>query len=91
MKRELSEAIGANSMNPDLKGLFLTPDQKTPSSLTYHDGASGTIPRHWNNSPFLTGGRLTSAFAANPTGKKKQINRVLTYEEFVETSKKYSK
>lgn len=91
MKRGLSEAIGANSMNPDPKGLFLTPDQKTPSGLMFHAGASGTIPAHWNNSPFLSGGRLTSAFGANPSGKKRSINRILTYEEFVETSKKHSR
>jgi hypothetical protein len=91
MKRGLSEAIGANSMNPDPKGLFLTPDQKTPSGLMFHAGASGTIPAHWNNSPFLSGGRLTSAFGANPSSKKRSINRILTYDEFVETSKKHSR
>jgi hypothetical protein len=91
MKRKIFEAIGANSMNPDPKGLFLTPDQKTPSALTYKAGASGTIPMHWNNSPFLSGGRITSAFGANPSGKKRTINRVLTYDEFVETSKKHSR
>jgi hypothetical protein len=89
--QKIFEAIGANSMNPDPKGLFLTPDQKTPSALTYKVGASGTIPTHWNNSPFLSGGRITSAFGANPSGKKRTINRVLTYDEFVETSKKHSR
>jgi hypothetical protein len=91
MRRRLVEAIGANSMNPDPKSLFLTPDMRTPSGLMFHGGAAGTIPAHWNNSPFLTGGYLTSAFAANPKSKKKSINRVLTYEEFVETSKKHSR
>lgn len=87
-KKLISEAIGANSMSPDPKSLFLTPDQKTPSGLMFHSGASGTIPSHWNNSPFLTGGRLTSAFGANP---KNKINKVLSYDEFIETSKKITR
>ena len=83
------EALGANSMNRNPKDLFMNPDVKKPSGLMFHQGASGTIPSHWNNSPFLSGGRLTSAFGANPK-KKKNNNKVLSYTQFIEISKKHS-
>lgn len=64
----------------------VTPDQKRASALGFYSGSSGSVPTHWANSPFLAGGRLTSAFGANP--KKKQV---LSYKEFLKTKDKVAK
>ncbi len=61
------------------------PDQKRASALGFYSGSSGTVPAQWQNSPFLAGGRLTSAFGANPKSKKKSI---LSYKEFLKTKEK---
>ena len=66
----------------------LAPDQKRASALGFYSGSSGNVPAHWNNSPFLSGGRLTSAFGSNPKGKKKQV---LSYKEFLKTKDKVAK
>lgn len=88
MNKKLFEAIGANSMNPSLKNFIMGPDSKSPNAMSLHSGTSSTIPSHWNNSPFLSGGRLTSAFGANPTRK---INKTFDYSEFLEISKKHTR
>ena len=85
----LLEVMGADSMEKDPADLILDPDIKSASALMFHAGTSGAIPTHWNNSPFLTGGRLTSAFGLNPRKAKKKS--VLSYHEFVSTTKKLSK
>jgi len=84
----LNETIGADSMERDPADLVLHPDIQRSSALMFNAGTSGTIPTQWNNSPFLSGGRLTSAFGLNPKQKKK---KVLSYHEFVKSSKKFSK
>lgn len=66
----------------------VTPDQKRASALGFYSGSSGNVPAHWNNSPFLAGGRLTSPFGANPKEKKKQV---LSYKEFLKTKEKVAK
>jgi hypothetical protein len=79
--RKLNEAIGANSMEQDPADLILNPDTKRASAMMFHQGSSGAVPAHWNNSPFLTGGRLTSAFGANPS--KKEKFRIKKYKDFI--------
>lgn len=78
------EGLGANSMEPDPLDTAREPDDKLPNALVISNGGSGQAPSHWNNSPFLSGGRLTSAFGANPKADKR---RVKTYREFVEATK----
>lgn len=85
----LTEVFGADTMQKDPMDLIISPDTKRANAMMFYAGASGTIPAHWNNSPFLTGGRLTSAFGINPRKTKKKS--VLNYQEFVATSKKFSK
>lgn len=80
MKRA-NEAIGANSMERDPADLILSPDTKRASAIMFNQGTSGAIPTHWNNSPFLSGGRLTSAFGANP--KKDKKFRLMKYKDFI--------
>ena len=63
----------------------VAPDQQRASALAFYSGSAGSVPTHWANSPFLAGGRLTSAFGANPKGKKKAI---LNYQEFLKTKEK---
>jgi hypothetical protein len=84
----LIEALGANTMERDPIELVMSPDTKRASSMMFYSGTSGAIPTHWNNSPFLSGGRLTSAFGLNPRKPKKQV---LDYHEFLKTTRKLSK
>jgi hypothetical protein len=87
--KRLVEGFGAISMEPDPAEHILSPDTKRSNALMFYSGASGTIPAHWNNSPFLSGGRLTSTFGANPGPKKK--GTVLSYQEFIDTTRKFAK
>lgn len=82
------EVIGADSMEKDPADLVLNPDTKRASAMMFFAGSSGTVPAHWNNSPFLTGGRLTSAFGSNPKSAKK---KVLNYHDFIKTVKGLTK
>lgn len=85
----ISEAIGADSMERDPADIILYPETQRSSGMMLHAGTSGAIPTHWNNSPFLTGGRLTSAFGLNPRAAKKKS--VLNYHEFIKTTRAFSK
>ena len=87
--RRLVEGIGANSIELDNTERILRPDTKRANTMMFYAGASGTIPAQWNNSPFLTGGRITSAFGSNPRMDKKI--KILSYEEFVKTSNEFNK
>jgi hypothetical protein len=84
--KRLYEGIGKTSIELDDTQNILRPDVKRASALMFNSGASGTIPTHWNNSPFMAGGRLTSAFGSNPRIDKKI--KVLTYQEFIENVNK---
>ena len=55
----------------------------------YTAGASTTVPSHWNNSPFLAGGRMTSTFGSNPKEEKKR--KIMTYKQFLESKIKRNK
>ena len=84
----LVEVFGADTMQKDPMDLIISPDTKRANAMSFYSGSSGTIPTHWNNSPFLSGGRLTSAFGLNPKEAKKKT--VLRYHEFIKASKKMS-
>lgn len=86
--KKVNEWYGADTMGTDLNLLIPSPDEKRFSHLMYTAGASTTVPSHWNNSPFLTGSRMTSAFGSNPKGKKRTI---MNYQEFLESKKKKNK
>jgi len=85
----LTEVLGTDSMEKDPADLILQPDIKRSNAMMTFAGSSGTIPAQWNNSPFLTGGRLTSAFGLNPRKVKKKT--VLNYYEFIKTTNEFSK
>jgi len=87
MKRA-NEWYGANTMGTDVDHLIPSPDERRFNHMMYTAGTSTTVPSHWNNSPFLTGGRLTSAFGANPKGKKRAI---MSYRDFLEAKTKKNK
>lgn len=82
----IKEAIGADSMERDPVDLIQSPDIKRASQMMFFSGTSGTIPTFWNNSPFLSGGRMTSTFGANPQASDKSV---LSYEDFIKTTKKF--
>jgi hypothetical protein len=86
--KRLVEGMGALMMEPDPAERIMEPDTKRANAMMFYSGSSGTIPSHWNNSPFLSGSRLTSAFGSNPRMEKKV--KVLSYQEFVETSNKFT-
>jgi hypothetical protein len=88
MKR-ISEEFGADTMQKDPADIISRPDIQRAGAMMFYSGGSGQIPTHWNNSPFLSGGRLTSAFGANPSmsGKK----RVMRFEEFVKNKERINK
>lgn len=83
--RFINEVMGADSMERDPADIIISPDIQRSSAMMTFAGTSGAIPTHWNNSPFLTGGRLVSAFGLNPKAMKKKS--VLTYHEFMKATK----
>jgi hypothetical protein len=87
--KKLLEGFGANSIDLDTTRSIISPDTKRANAMMFYSGTAGTVPSHWNNSPFLTGGRLTSAFGANPEKSKK--GPVLSYHDFIKTHKQFSK
>jgi hypothetical protein len=87
--KKANEWYGADSMGTDLDHLIPSPDEKRFNNMMYTAGASTTVPSHWNNSPFLTGSRMTSAFGSNPREKKKRS--IMTYQEFLESKNKKNK
>lgn len=87
--KRLVEGIGANSIELDNTERILRPDLKRANAMMFYAGSSGTIPAQWNNSPFLTGGRLTSAFGSNPRIDKKI--KIFSYQEFIQTSNEFNK
>ena len=87
-KQYIFEVMGADSMERDPADMILRPDIKRSSGMSFYAGTAGTIPTQWNNSPFLSGGRLTSAFGLNPKTSKKKT--VLTYHEFIKATRDFS-
>ena len=88
-KKYLVEEFGANTMQRDPADIILQPDVKRSNAMMTFAGTSGSVPTHWNNSPFLSGGRLTSVFGLNPNGVKKKS--VLSYYEFIKTTRGFQK
>lgn len=60
------------------------PDNITPISNVIKTGRSSTVPTHWNNSPYLSGGR----YGAGTNPKKKKRKKKMGY---IDSYKKYSK
>ena len=83
--KRLYESIGETSIELDNTERLLQPDIKRANAMSFYGGSAGTVPAHWSNSTFLSGGKLTSAFGANPSNKK---FRIMSYQEFVEVSNK---
>jgi len=77
---------GAAAMDRDPVDAIISPDTKRANPV---QPSMSSGPSHWNNSPFLSGGRLTSAFGMNP--EKEEKKKILTYEEFVKATSKLSK
>jgi len=86
--KRLVEGFGAIMMEPDPAERILSPDTKRANAMMFYSGSSGTTPTHWNNSPFLAGRSASSAFGSNPRIEKKI--KVMSYQEFVETSNKFT-
>lgn len=87
--RTTNEWYGADTMGTDANYIIPSPDEKRFNHLMYTAGASTTVPSHWNNSPFLAGGRMTSTFGSNPKEEKKR--KIMTYKQFLESKIKRNK
>jgi hypothetical protein len=87
--KKANEWYGADTMGTDLDHLIPSPDDKGFNQLANRAGTSTMVPSHWNNSPFLTGSRMTSVFGSNPKENKKRP--IMTYQEFLESKKKKNK
>lgn len=85
----ITEVLGADSMEKDPLDLILRPDIIKPNPVMMGAGSSATVPMQWNNSPFLSGGRLTSAFGINP--KVSTRKKALRFHEFIDAVKTLSK
>lgn len=79
----LVEEFGSNTMQRDPLDIVVNPDIQRGGALMFYTGGSGQVPTHWNNSPFLSGGRLTSAFGANP--RMSATKRVMRFEDFMKS------
>lgn len=77
----INEEFGANTIQRDTADIVRRPDLKQNSRISNSAGAQGSGPSHWNNSPFLSGGRLTSTFGINP--KKDRKKKVLSFRDFM--------
>mgnify|MGYP007101575303 CR=1 FL=1 len=80
-EKYIREEFGANTMQRDTADIIQRPDLKQNSRISNSAGNQGSGPSHWNNSPFLSGGRLTSTFGINP--KKDSKKKVLSFRDFM--------
>ena len=86
----VSETIGAVTMVRKPADKLNEPDFRTPIPNIIHTGRSSAVPNHWNNSPFMSGGRYGAgalSFGSNPKMKKK----VVSYKEFLKIKNKIRK
>ena len=86
--KRLVEGFGAIMMEPDPAERIMEPDTSRVSAMPFYSGTSGSVPAQWSNSPILSGNRFTSSFGSNPRMETK--GRVLSYQEFVETTLKFT-
>jgi hypothetical protein len=82
--RNISESIGAVSMVRQPADKLNEPDFRTPIPNLISTTRNSSVPMHWNNAPFMSGGR----YGANPKDGK---SRVMTYKDFVKAKKKFLK
>ena len=75
----------ATSFSVDKAGdQFNQPDYKKSMPNIIHTTRSSAVPRHWSNSPYMSGGM----YGANP---EFQSDDVLTYKEFLKIKNKVRK
>ena len=77
----ISESFGAITMVRKPVDQLNQPDIANPVPSLINTGRASSVPKHWNNSPFMSGGY----YGANPedkTKKKKKKKEVLNYKEF---------
>lgn len=91
LKKHTDESIGAITMVRKPADKLNEPDFRTPIPNIIHTGRSSAAPMHWNNSPFMSGGRYGAgalSFGANPKDGK---NKVMSYKDFVKAKNKFLK
>jgi hypothetical protein len=82
--QDILESIGAVTMVKKPSDKLNEPDFRTPIPNLISTTRNSSVPMHWNNSPFMSGGR----YGANPKSGK---NEVMTYKDFVKAKKKFLK
>ena len=79
--RNISESIGAISMVRQPVDKLNEPDFRTPIPNLISTTRNSSVPMHWNNAPFMSGGR----YGANPKANK---NMIMTYKDFIKEKNK---
>ena len=85
----IKESIGVVTVNSEPKSNVNEPDYISPLANIVHTGRSTAAPYHWNNSPFLSGGRYGSgalSFGSNP----KFDRNVMSYKDFIKKNNRFT-
>lgn len=88
-KSRVVENLGAVTITRKPVDALNEPDVARALPNIIHTGRSSAVPNHWNNSPFMSGGRYGSGalnFGANPRKRS-----VMSYTEFIKHNKKFTK
>ena len=81
--REGKVTIGRNASDH-----LFQPDHIRPRTNIITTSRGSAVPRHWSNSPAMSGGTGIN-LGANPKSKDKK-NKVLTYKDFIGKSNSFS-
>jgi hypothetical protein len=87
--KKVHEGLGAITINRKPVDSLNEPDVARALPNIIHTGRSSAVPNHWNNSPFMSGGRYGAgalSFGANPRKRS-----VMTYGQFIKRNKKFTK
>lgn len=74
----VTESFGAITIVRKPVGQLNEPDVANPVPSLINTGRASSVPKHWNNSPFMSGGY----YGANPDEKKKKKRSILKYKDF---------
>lgn len=76
----MKESVGTSVVKKKGDSVFNEPDNTLPPANLIHTARATSAPRHWNNSPFLSG-----SFGSNPKGKKKKkkkMSHIIDFKSF---------
>lgn len=77
----MKESYGATFSVNNPGDQYNQPDYKKPMPNVIHTTRSSAVPRHWSNSPYMSGG----TYGSNP---EFDSDNILTYKEFIRIKNK---